>query len=182
MSLIQKARVLSGNIRFFREGDQFTLPSPGTCAVDAKPAGDDPGYIDFGPIDDGELDVSGGTDHEIWRPSPGRLILYDVITVKEKFTLKFTAGEISPLAIEAFLRSNNNLSSLSGQFNQMAGTVRKGWIHAQLYDHENDLFLTFDNWCRLKCTGGFKLGSDIVKPTFEALMLYSLYNTSQIGS
>jgi len=179
--LVQIPRVLSGNIRFFREGDPYTKPTSGICGQNAKPDGDDPAYIDLGPIEDGELEFSGGTDYEIWRPSPGRLLLWDVITTKEKWTLRFTALEMSPLAIEALFRAGSNLSGLSGQFNPMAGSIRKGWLHAQLYDQDDNLVLTFDNWCRLKCTGGFRLG-EIVKPTFEALMLYSQHNTALIGS
>ncbi|MCX8090594.1 MAG: hypothetical protein N3I86_06600 [Verrucomicrobiae bacterium] len=181
MPLIQTARALAGSILFFREGDNFTLPAPGTASVSAKPGADDTGWIDFGPIQDGELDVSGGNEHEVWRPSPGRLVLADVIVTKEKATLKFTAGEISPLAIESLFRSNQKLNSLAGQFNPLSGDLRKGWLHAQLYDHENNLFLTLDHWVRLKCTGGIKLNGEVAQPTFEALFLFSTLNTAAIG-
>ena len=177
-----KARILGSHLYFFREGDAFTLPAPGTCGVDAKPDGDDPAYLDVGPVEDWEDDISGGQELEVWRPSPGRLALKDIIEVKEKLTLKFTTGEMTALAFESFYRSNNALASLAGQFNPLAGPLRKGWLHGQRYDHEDTLVFTFDLWCRLKVTGGIKSGGELVRPSFEAVALYSQYNTAQIGS
>ena len=176
-----KARVLGSHLFFFREGDAYTVPGAGTCGAESKPDANDPDYINLGPIEDWEDDVSGGSDLEIWRPSPGNLVLKDIIEIKAKMMVKATTGEMSALAIESFYRSATNIASLTGQFNPLSGTLKKGWLHGQRYDHENNLVFTFDLWGRLKVSGGMKSGGELVRPQFEFAVLYSSLNTAQIG-
>lgn len=164
-----------------RAGTAFTLPAPGTAGENAKPDANTPEYTDIGAIEDWEFDVSGGTDHEVWRPSPGRLQLKDVITVKEKMTLKFTTGETSAFAVGHMMRTDADLDADSTQFNPMEGTPPQGWLHVALYDHDDVLVLTAEVWGRLKCTGGLKASDgSLVKPTWEFLVLYSQYNTATL--
>lgn len=181
-ALTLKSRVLGSHLFFFREGDAFTVPEAGTCAAESKPDGNDPAYINIGSCEEAEDDISGGTDLEVWRPSPGALQLKDIVTIKEKMMIKFTTGEITALAIESFYRTSQKLNSLEGQFNPLSGAMRKGWLHVERYDHENDIFVTMDVWGRLKCLGPLQMGgNDFVKPQWEFTVLYSSLNTGLIG-
>lgn len=180
MALTLKSRLLDAHLFFFREGDAYTVPSAGTCAADSKPGANDPAWIDLGAIEEWEYDLGGGQDIEAWKPVAGRLVLKDIIEIKEKLTVKFTTNEMTALAFENFFRSNNTLSSLSGQFNPLAGRLTKGWLHAQQYDQDGTLCLALDLWGRLKCAGGIKGGSEIIRPSFEFVALYSPLNTAEI--
>lgn len=163
----------------FREGDAFTLAAPGVCAAEAKPDADDPAFIDIGAIEDWEDDISGGQDLEVWRPSPGRLVLKDVLEIKVNYLVKFTTGEVSPFALEAFYRTTQKLDNTSVQFNPLSAKLRKVWFHTQLYDQDDQLRLTLDLWGRIKVTGGIKSAEGaLVKPTWELRVLYSSLNTA----
>ncbi len=181
MSLVLGVYALGKHGWFFREGDAYTEPSAGTCAAESKPDAEDPAYIDIGAIEDWEDDVSGGQDVEVWRPSPGRLVLKDVLEIKPKFTAKFTTGEMGPLAVESFYRTSQKLDGSSVQFNPLSGRLRKGWFHSQLYSQDDVLISSMDLWGRLKCTGGIKSSDgSLVKPTWELLVLYSSLNTASL--
>jgi hypothetical protein len=181
MGLILGVYALGKHGWFIREGDAFTLPAPGVTAAESKPDSESPEYIDIGAIEDWEDDVSGGQDLEVWRPSPGRLVLKDVLEIKPKLTCKFTTGELSPLAFESFYRTTQKLDSEAAQFNPLSGKLRKGWFKTQLYDQDDNLVLNMDLWGRLKCTGGVKSSDGgLVKPTWELLVLYSSLNTAAL--
>lgn len=175
-----KSRILDCHLYFFREGDAFTLPEAGTAGVAALPNANDTAWLDLGSIEDWEDTVDGGNDLEAWTPVAGVLQLKDIIEIKPKFTLKATTNDMTALAYESFYRSNNDLSSLSGQFNPMFGALRKGWLHAQRYDQDGTLNFSFDLWCRLKMTSGVK-GGDLLRPSWEAVVLHSTLNTAEIS-
>lgn len=180
MALTLKSRVLDLHAYFFREGDAYTVPGAGTAGAESKPDGTDPAFIDLGAIEEWELDVSGGQDLEAWKPVAGKLHLKDLIEIKEKLTAKFTTNEMTALAFENFFRSNNELASLDGQFNPLAGRLGKGWLHAQQYDQDGTLAFSYDLWGRLKLVGPVKGGSDIIRPNWELVMLYSSLNTAEL--
>ena len=173
---------LSKHAWFFREGDAYTVPGAGTAAVDSLPDGTDPAYISLGAIEEWDHDFAIGQDLETWRASPGKLVLRDSRAIKEKLTLKFTTGDMSPMALEAFYRSEQNLDDSSTQFNPLRGGLRRGWLHLEMYDQDsNDLVLTWDLWGRLRVAGGMKGGDgSIIKPNFELLVFDSDYNSAGI--
>lgn len=174
--------ILGKHAWFFREGSAYTVPEAGTCAVESKPDASDPAYIDLGAIEEWEDDVSGGTDIEVWRPSPGQLRLKDIIEVKPKMMVKFTTGELGPLAVESLYRTSQSIDTETLQFNPLSGRLRKGWFHTQLYDQDDNLKISMDLWGRLKCTGGMKSAEGtLVKPTWELLVLYSSLNTAALA-
>lgn len=181
MGLLKDIIQLSKTAWFVRDGDAFTQPAPGTVTRAAMPSLDplDAAWNEIGLIEDFEHDYSGGQDLEVWRPSPGRLELYESREVKSKLTIKFTSAELSPLAVEVFYRTSQKLTAASAQFNPGSGALRQGWLHMQCYDASNDsLRLTMSLYGRIKITGGMK-GQDgsIIKPTWEFLKLYSTLNT-----
>jgi hypothetical protein len=180
MGLLLGVYSLGKHAWVMRENDAYTVPNPGgVTGAESKPDGTDPAYIDIGAIEDWEDDVSGGQDQEVWRPSPGRLVLKDVLEIKPKFTCKFTTGEVSPFSLEAFYRTTQKLDSASAQFNPLSGKLRKVWFHTQLYDQDDNLIVTLDLWGRIKVTGGIKSQQGaLLKPTWELLVLYSSLNSA----
>ena len=182
MGLVLGVYSLGKHAWVFRDGDPFTVPAPGTAGAESKPDATDPAYIDIGAIEDWEDDVSGGQDQEVWRPSPGRLVLKDVLEIKAKFMCKFTTGDLSPFALEAFYRTSQKLTSASTQFNPMSAKLRKVWFHTQLYDQDDNLRLSLDLYGRIKVTGGIKSNEGaLLKPTWELLVLYSSLATAALA-
>lgn len=182
MGLLRDVRQFSKYAWFMREGTPFTSGGGGIAAREAKPDGDDPDYIDLGLIEGFEWDFSGGTDLEVWRPSPGHLELYESREIKPKLTFKWTGGEVLAETLEFFFRAGATqfLDQDSAQFNPGGGSLRYGWAHFQCYDAKKDtLLVTFDIWGRLKITGGMKSEeTGIMKPTYEFLKHYSSLNTA----
>ncbi len=179
MGLILGTYALGKHAWIFREGDPFTVPAPGTAGRTSKPDATDPAYIDIGAIESWEDDISGGQDQEVWQPSPGRLVLQDAIEIKAKHTCKFTTGQLSPFALEAFYRTTQKLDSNATQFNPMSARLRRVWFHTQLYDQDDVQRLSLDLFGRIKVMGGMKSADGgIVKPEFELLVLYSTLNTA----
>jgi len=180
MGLVREVYQFSMLAFFMRVGDAFTLPAPGVAGRDSKPDGADPAYIDIGTVEEWEPDFGGGTDQEVWRPNPGVLQLHDVRETKAKLTIKWTVGQVSPLILESFYRTSQNLDEASAQFSPGFGALRRGWLHFDCYDQDtNDFRLSFDLFGRLKVTGGMKTGDGtIVKPTCELLVLSSDSNTA----
>ncbi len=181
MPLTPKSLALGAHLFFFREGDAFTLPAPGTCAVDAKPDANDAAWISLGTIESFEDSIADEDEKKIWQPAPGHLVIKDVITTKQGMEFKFTANELTAFAVESFYRTSQKLTAASDQFNPLSGVPRKGWLKMQRYDHEDQLRLVMDVWVRLKVTGGMKGGNgEIVMPEFTAYLLYSALNTAAL--
>lgn len=166
---------------FFREGDAFTVPSAGTCGVNAKPGAADPKWISLGTIENFEDAISDEEEKKVWAPTPGHLQVKDIITTKQGMTFKLTSNDLSPLAVEAFYRTSQKLDGTSTQFNPLSAVPRKGWLKLQRYDHNDILRFAIDLWVRLKVTGGIKGGNgDLIMPEFEAELLYSSLNTAGV--
>lgn len=168
---------------FFREGDPFTVPSAGTCGVSSKPDATDPAFIDFGPIVDWDHDFKPGKTEEVWGPQPGRLQLSDEVDIKVKMMLKFTVEQVSALPLEIFYRTTQKLTSAGGQFNPNSAQTRRGWLHIELYDQNDEFALSLDAWGRMRVTGGVA-GKDggLMKPTLEHTVYYSTLNTGLLNN
>ncbi|HEX3855965.1 MAG TPA: hypothetical protein VHY30_01570 [Verrucomicrobiae bacterium] len=168
---------------FFRAGDAITVAAAGGSVNGAatnsnKPDPSDPLYIWLGQMNDWEDDIK-GSDIEIWGPSPGRMQLTNIIENKVKAMSKFTTQQMGALAAEIFYRNQAEMTSATAQFNKLSGTARQGWLHMQRYDQNNAVWLTEDQWCILRITGGVKSKEGaIIEPTWEAITLYSLLNSS----
>lgn len=176
--------IIGTHLWFFREGDAFTLPDPGgTCGQEVKPgiAPDlDPVWIDLGAVESFEPTVA-QTDYELWKPAPGRLVLKDLLENKQKLTIKAVTNDVGGLAVEAMFRATQELANTTGteqQFNPLSAISRRGWIHAQFYDQDNNNYMNLDLWSRLRATGKFM--GEPTKPEWEMFMLYSSLNTGSI--
>lgn len=181
MALPTATLALATHAFFFREGDAFTQPEAGTCARESKPGADDEAWLSLGTIETAEDSISDEEEKTVWAPVPGHLVKKDIITTKQGLTIKLTSNELTPLAVEAFYRTSQDLDSESDQFNPLSAVPRKGWLKLQRYDQDDVEQFVIDLWGRLKVTGGFKGGGgELVAPEFEFETLYSTLNTAAV--
>lgn len=173
--------VLSEHVFIFPEGDSVTVPAAtGPASKTNKPGAADPLWIDTGVVSDSDIEPSIGNEIEIWGGTPGKVALIDAIEVKPKLTIKWTSEQITPYHVELLFRSLR-LTTSSTQFNPLEGKTKKAWGKFQFYDQDDVLRLTLDVWGRLKITGGVKMGGgELMKPSFEFLVLHSLLNTAAL--
>ncbi len=162
---------------FFREGDAFAAPEAGVCGVAAKPGVDDVGWLDLGAIEGIEPTAS-QEDYKLWRPAPGKLVLKDVLENKQELGLKITTNDVCALAMESLFRTSAKLGGAVKQFNPLSGTSRRGWLHLQGYDQDNELWATIDLWVRIRAA--MKWTGEPTKPEWEVFTLYSALNTGAI--
>lgn len=172
--------ILGNHVQLFRRGDAFTLPNPGgVCDVNAKPDPTDAGWIDIGAVEDLEPTVS-QTDHKLFKPAPGRLVLKDVKETQQELSLKITTNEISSLAFETLFRSIQKLSGAQKQFNPLSAVSGYFWLHSQVYDDTDTLVMTLDQWCKVRTK--MKFAKEPVMPEWEIFGLYSQYNTGLLNA
>ena len=182
-----QSTALGRHVYFFREGDAITIPAVG-CAAGAatrtnKPDATDPAYIDLQVVDDWQDEIKSMGDEKIWAPSPGRLQLYDIQETGAEGMFKFSTPVLQGLGVEIFYRNSVALTSAGGTFVPMSGPPRKGWIHTELYDNNNNLGWSLDVYVLLRITGGIasKEGA-ILRPQFEANVLYSAQNIGLLNN
>lgn len=168
--------ILGSQARFAREAVAFTLPSAGTTSVSARPDATDTSWIDLGDVEDCET-TNESTDVERWAPSPGRVQLANVHEVKGKLSFKLTTNEAGPLAAQLGHRVAELLGGAVTSGQPLGARTTRGWLQLQHYDSSNTLRVVVSVWCRLKLTGGLKsAGTELVKPQFEATVLWSTLN------
>lgn len=178
MALTTGARIVSSHAWFFREGDAFTVPSPGTCGRESKPGADDTAWVDVGIITD--LKVAPQREvHERWIPAPGQKRLYDVLESKKQIKITFTTDEMSPLAIEHLFQTDK-LGESSTQYNPLEGTTKRGWLKVQQYDHTDTLVNVIDVYVHLVIEQETDFADGPVTFTFTANVLHSSLNTGTL--
>ena len=138
----------------------------------------------MGACDDWSDDIKTMGDEKIYKPSPGRRQLYDVIEKGAEGTVKITTQEVQAFALEVFYRTTQKLTQTGGnqQFNPMSAPSRKGWLHQECYDQSNNFAFSMDLYVLLRITGGMasKEGG-ILKPQWEGMLLYSTLNTGAVA-
>lgn len=183
MSLLQLGSLIVGShFWFFREGDAFAVPAAGVCGQESKPGispAFDAGWIDLGAVESFEPTVT-QTEHKLYRPAPGRLVLKDVLETQQELAGKITVNDAGPLAVELAMRAVQELSGVTTQFNPLSAISKRGWVHFQGYDQNDNLVLNIDLWSRLRCTMKFD-GKNPTMPEYELFMLYSSQNTGAIS-
>jgi len=180
MALALGSKIIGTYAFFFRDGDAYTVPGAGTTAREDKPGATDPAWIDLGIIEDAKDNLE-QEEKEIFKPVPGRLALWQILRTKAKLKLTFTASELCAFAIELGYRSEK-LTAASTQFNPLSGDLsRQGWLKCQRYDGDNNAVLVLDAFVDIKLTGDLDYGgSEIIKPTYEAMVLHSTLNTATL--
>ena len=163
---------------FFRDGDLITIPATGSAAGvsgrNNKPDATDPNYNDLDVVEDWSWDNKSMGDEKVNAPSPGRMQAYDLVEKGSELMLKWTSPILQGIAIEIFLRTSQKLTSAGGIFNPNTAPPRKGWIHTELYDNNNNFAMNLDVYGVLRITGGIasKEGT-ILRPQYEFNVLYS---------
>jgi len=178
MALTTGARIIGNHVWFFREGDSYTVPAPGTCGRESKPGADDTGWIDVGLVSDLKVQPQREV-HERWIPSPGQKRLYEVLESKKRIKVTFTVDDLSPFAIEN-LFGTLALNEQSEQYNPLEGSVKNGWLKIQQYDHNDQLVNVVDLWVHLTINAETDFGDAPVSFTFEADVLHSSLNTGSL--
>ena len=172
--------ILGSQAKFAREGATSTDPA-GTVSNAFRPNSGDASWIDLGDVEDCETSNE-ATDVERWAPSPGRLQLANLHEVKGKLSFKLTTNEAGPLAAQLGHRVAELLGSAVTSGQPLGARTTRGWLQLQHYDSSNTLRVVVSVWCRLKLTGGLKsAGTDLVKPQFEANVLWSTLNVVTIS-
>jgi hypothetical protein len=187
MSFLTRALIPGLHLLVFPEADNFTKDadnltvSATPASRTAKPGSQDSGWIDIGVIEEGDIQVE-ASDIEIFAPKPGKLVLWDELTTKEKLTGSATLKEVSPYALEVLFRSAR-LTAASTQFNSLSGGKKRGWLQVQVYDDQDDQILVKNIWASLKIAGAVPLGgAKLMELKLEFKQLYSTLNTSTLVS
>jgi len=171
--------VIIGSHAFFvREGDTSTSPS-GSVSKTLKPVADDASWIDFGILEKSSVDRS-AEEKEVWKPSPGKLRLDDILETKEKIMLKFTVKQMSALMFELAF-GTLALTTASTQYNPGEGTAKKGWLKLQHYADDDTIRNVTDVYVHLKLGGEVSFADDLVTFDVEATVLHSSLNTGTLS-
>lgn len=178
MALTQASYVVGNHGFFFRDGDAYTVPSSGTASRTAKPGATDPQWVNFGPLELLEVEQT-QEEREIYAPTPGKIVLYDVIETKRIVAVEFVAVELSPVALE-LLYGTLKLTGSSTQYNPLEGVTKKGWLKIQQYSQADVLLNTVDLFVHLKVNGKVAFGDDTAKVSFSARSLHSTLNTGTL--
>lgn len=189
-----KSLALTRHAKFFREGDALALPGtgpggvgsvnlPAIAGVNVLPDPADAAWIDFDIIEDYEDKITDEKKTAVWQGIPGQLVKADEITTMQGMESVMTTSRLTSLAMEAFYRSNNNLSPESYQFAPLAVPPRRGWIAFVDYGQDNAQVVLGNIFCVLRVTGGMKSGKgELIMPQFTATWLYSQLNTMAQGA
>lgn len=168
---------------FVAEGLAFTLPAPGTVGRDAKPGAGDTLWqtYNLGDLEEFKRQPTSNTE-DVWGGSPGGRIKKDVVEISRELKITFKTTQWDPIAVR-FGLSTLPLTTASSQANPLEGkAVERGWLKLQIYDINHVLRETTDVWVAMRATDMDPLsGSNLVKVTFEADVLYSAYNTSSFA-
>lgn len=169
---------LGSRLWFFRAGDAFTLPAPGTCSKTAKPGSTDTGWIDLGELEDVEV-TRDGNEIEIFAATPGQRRRTATLTTKVTMDFIFTMQQLSALATQLIFRSGN-LDPADTQFNPLEGIDLMGWMKLQVYDQTDAALWYIDHWVKLAADGPTKLGAadgGLAMVKCKAMGLHSTLNT-----
>lgn len=174
----KRSRIVGNHVYFFREGDAYTVPTAGTAGRDAKPGITDTAWIDLGVVNNLSFEPSSEV-RELFAPSPGQLRLYDVLETKRKLGIKFQLDELSPHTMELAF-GTLPLNDDDDQYNPLEGPTKRGWLHVEQYDDQDELLNTVEVWCHIKVAGSVEFGDQVVSPQIEVNTLHSTLNTGTL--
>jgi hypothetical protein len=159
----------------------FAREATSTSSRTVKPAANAASWIKFGVIEESGAEPT-SEEKEVWAPSPGQLVLHDVIEIKRGLSFKFKVKEMSKLMFELLFGTLDLSSGTTNiQYNPLEGVAKKGWLKVQHYGHDNALINVVDVWTHLKIAGEVTFGEDIVSFPVEARVLHSTLNTGTLN-
>jgi hypothetical protein len=170
----------AGVAKFFRSVDAFTSPSSGTAAREAQPGDDDEGWIDLGIVQDVDIETT-SEEIEVWKPTPGKLRLNNILELKHDQKIMFTLKDLSPLAVE-LMTGSGELDGSSTTFTPLARTGLNGWLMLDWYDQGDTERINGRWWVQLKVDGAVPVGGGrYTEVRCSARVLYSTLNEATLS-
>jgi len=170
------------------DGAAFTSPSASTVSQDGEvwPDESEANWDTWalGIVESFSLDPKHGNKEVILSPSPGAVQARDVIIPYAIPELDFVLLQTGALAFQLALNTQELFANATTQFNPNAGGGPgiRGILHAQKYDHENNLVIDWRSWAFVELKGALKgAPKQMTKPEFVATLLYSDNNTGLIA-
>lgn len=151
-----------------------TVTRAGVAGRTVRPRPTDASWIDPGIISELGFDRTGTAD-QVFAPNPGKIELYDVIETKVVNGIKFTADQMSPVAIEV-LMATDALDESSTDYVPNFKVTKKFWVEITQYDQDDNLVNTAYLYCFVKINGEAKFGDKHVTFAFECQKLASTLN------
>lgn len=177
MPLNPREAIIATHAKFFPAGKAFTVPAAGTASSTARPGDTDEGWVPIGDIDE-TVDSPTREEFKVYAPRPGRKRLKKILSTKDEVTIRMTAQEVSPLAVQAIFKTSP-LDETSNTFTPFSGTSIAGWLNLKRFDQENVFVSEMTVWVDLKVAGDVTHGNNPTTIQFEAALLDSALN---IGS
>jgi hypothetical protein len=161
--------ILVGNHLFFaREGDTIdTVVVSRTAKPDNAPTTN---WTSIGLVSSASVEQT-RSDIEIFRPSPGRMVLHDVLESKQDLSISCTVEEASPLMWELLFGSleiDPTAATNPGAFVPLARTGKvKGWFKFQQYNQADQLVSVVDIYGYAEIDGAVEFGDQSAVVSFS---------------
>jgi|ERR1051325_3531038 hypothetical protein len=147
MGLLTEAYGLAKHARFVRK-------QAGVATKAIKPQRD--GGAEIGLIEEFDHEFTKGQEIEVWRPSPFTMQLASKRQIKSALEIKFTSGELSPLAVQVFYRAKETLDETSSEFTPGSSQLLEGWLFCDCYADDDLILIKLDIYGRIMVSGPLK--------------------------
>jgi len=146
--MTQDTILTTSHVKFFREGNAFTVPSSGTASRTALPGKTDTGWAYLGALEQltegnkPQVTVKVyGADPE--GAEPGRKQMKNILRGKFERMLKLTTKEFSNSILELLVRSGAQVISPGAFADYVPGgrSAIRGWIWFVQYNADNDALI-----------------------------------------
>lgn len=171
-------RIIGNQVRIFRSGASFTLPSAGTAGQEALPGPTDAGWISVGCISEAGVTPS-NTEIEVSCPTPYGYRLDKVLTTDHKLKLELTLQYFSTLSIELAF-DTGPLTAASTTYTPNSGLERNFWVELKSGDHTETLLNTVYLFCYVKLNGTLTLSKTLTETKIDCMVLHSSLNTGTL--
>ena len=183
------ARILSIHAWFALTGISYVTPSSGTVSRAVKPPADAADatpldvWFNLGIIESGDTEAGPGNVVEIWKPNPGKNVLYQEIETKPQMKIMLTCKEGHALFYQALygtLALSLDPTATAIQFNPMEGKfILEGWLKTQAYDSNDVLVESCDVYGGIRVSASFGRNGENVDYSLEHKVWHSDYNTDR---
>lgn len=176
---------LTQHVRFFPEGDPFTLPNPGgLCANSAagKPDASDPAAIILGDVEGWDDAKQNGQTIVTKKPVLGTMRIKRRKRLYEELVHNFMTNSLTRFSHEVFYRSQERLTDLVANFQPGRKLNFYGWLYMMRYLDTNELVMVANDFVELDVVEGPK-GSDneAVKIKWQATVMHSDVDSFAFG-
>lgn len=162
----------------FAHVPQGTAGTPVTVAKNAKPYRSDLAWRKLGIIDTFRIRAGSIAPIPVHASSPGHLVVDDIIAVGQERMYTIRCKEIQQLTVQ-LLNATSRLASDAIQFNPDEGLAAiKAWMKSQLYDNQDRLLWTVDQWGLISCPEDVEFSNKaLTEVTYEFACIQANLNT-----